>query len=295
MRRAALVVVLAAATTAASAGSQPEIVDGTPTSAYPAVGAILDAAGEEFCTGFLVSSSCLLTAAHCVDAIDELHTVHFGPAIDQPYEAKVNATGAARIHPLYDGKSPDHDLAIVPLLSDPGLTPFATASAPEVAATVTLVGFGLDPVDSGTKREADLQVDGVVGSVLVLDGSASACGGDSGGPVLEAEGEDFLAVAVIVAGSTECDDVTLATRLDVQGSWLAAALAEAECDATATGNGIFIGNFDAGLGGWDSPLATCSPERCGAFDENAFCQCDAQCPEFGDCCANACDVCGVCV
>src|SRR5262245_25342254 len=56
------------ARTAPATTGIPQIINGIPTGAYPAVAAlyILNAEGEFGCSGTLVSPSTILTAGHCV-------------------------------------------------------------------------------------------------------------------------------------------------------------------------------------------------------------------------------------
>lgn len=272
---------------------ETEVVGGSATSEHPAVAAILYPSGELLCSGFLVSPSCLVTAAHCIVDLDPLHTAYFGDAITEPFAAKVNLTGSSIVHPSYDGGL-DYDLALISLVSQPGIAPLPTAAAPAAADPVRIVGFGTDLVTGdGAKLAAEVVVDSATATLLALDGAGgNACFGDSGGPMLEEADGVYRAVGVMAAGGNGCADGTFGPRLDAHAEFVAVAIAEL-CGQTAVGNGIFLQGFEPDYSGWTGWPTSCVG-RCDNFDPQAGCQCDSECLTFGDCCDDACDLCGHC-
>jgi hypothetical protein len=291
-----LLLALTAGSRAAAAdggAAREEVVGGAPTSEHPAAAALLAPDGTLVCSGFLVGDSCLATAAHCVDDLLAGSTAFFGSALDQPPLAEVNLTGEPLIDAGYDG-GPDHDLALVYLVTRPGIAPLARAAAPADGATVRLVGWGDDESAlSGIKRAADVEVADVA-SALTLDGAvAAACAGDSGGPILEDIGGTWVAVGSIASTAPGCvGGPTIAARLDLHGG-LFADVGTGACAVAATGSGIFLDAFENGYGGWGGWPVSCA-QRCGVFDADAPCNCDAKCLSFGDCCSDACAACGLC-
>ena len=53
-------------------------------------------------------------------------------------------------------------------------------------------------------------------------------------------------------------------------------------------------NPSGDCGGSAGGAASCAEGTCGTYVPANACQCDDQCPQYGDCCPDACDVCGVC-
>jgi secreted trypsin-like serine protease len=272
------------------------VTGGTVTSDYPAVAALVFP--SYLCSGVLVSSSCLLTAAHCVEkGVPPGSTAFFGSDLSQPALAHVNLTGDYELHPAHDGDY-DHDIALVSLVSDPGIAPLETAAFP-TTDTVRIVGWGDDEsAVSGIKRQADLAIVDPTGGATLgqASGYPSGCSGDSGGPILDQESAEgpWRAVGVTTAGSASCDSYTLGAIISENASLLD-FLAEAACNAAFVGDGIYLHGFEDGFGKWlVEPNPNSCSGRCDVFDEAYPCQCDSDCLKFGDCCADACSLCGHC-
>lgn len=191
------------AQSAPEATAVPRIINGVPTTAYPAVAAvfIFTATGEFLCSATLVSPSVILTAAHCVDndpiAID---AVFFPDSeTETPYAAVAYA-----IHPEY--RFPAADLAMV-LLEAPvaGVTPVPLVDrSPRRRKVGTIVGYGADEAGNMGVKEMGavrlVQCPRRVPSLGLQPGDLSralcwrarswgqdTCHGDSGGPLLVGE------------------------------------------------------------------------------------------------------------
>lgn len=121
----------------------PRIMNGVPTSAYPAVTGllILNPDSEALCTGTLVSPSVILTAAHCVaDGPIEITAVFF----PTPTTSASHAVIAYAIHPEYS--PPYADLALL-LLEAPvvDVAPISLVGRkPRPGTGGTIVGYGRD-------------------------------------------------------------------------------------------------------------------------------------------------------
>jgi hypothetical protein len=196
-------------------------VDGT---AHPAVGLLLADTGsgpQPDCSGSLVSSTVLVTAAHCVAG---LASNRVWVSFDTQYVAGSSSllSGAATSDPLYGAvKGDSHDLAVV-VLDAPvvGVQPFALPPAgalesPDVKSqSFTNVGYGL--VDKSTAFDGYRRVSTSSFTTLkptelqLSDKQGGVCFGDSGGPRLLGNVE----VAITSTGNVNCTGQSTSYRLD---------------------------------------------------------------------------------
>src|SRR5262245_42236253 len=102
---------------AADAADPPaDIINGTPTSGFPAVAALLDQ--DIVCTAFLIRPDCVLTAAHCADAktLPPGSMVYFGSDVVGGQPTFLTEIGQVEVHPSWNPDSPPaHDVAVVSL------------------------------------------------------------------------------------------------------------------------------------------------------------------------------------
>jgi secreted trypsin-like serine protease len=202
----------------AAAPAAISVVDGSPAlhGSFPYLAFVIyrDGGASEACSGTVVSSNVILTAAHCV--VDEEHgalrpasrfrvvtgNVEWGSS-----ERVVSAVSAVAAYPEYtwSGEFTHWGDAAILQLAQPISAPavkLATSEAPAAGSSALMVGWGkTTPSQSGvspllhygeTSIESDL--DCAAGSshfhpgaeLCVLDPSQlrSACSGDSGGPLL---------------------------------------------------------------------------------------------------------------
>jgi hypothetical protein len=155
-----------------------------------------------FCTGVLVSSVHVLTAAHCVAEPDQMR-VMFGVAQDGS-EIYLRVARAG-VHPLYDHKLPTrpelglppHDIALLTLASfaPVGWPPAPLADRDAVLpGSLSLAGFGVSETrnvaDTGQLRVASVQLQAERSERQTLETSGGTffrpiggCAGDSGAPL----------------------------------------------------------------------------------------------------------------
>jgi len=233
---------------AAWAQAPPPVVGGSKTSDWTGVGALLGLtanqdAGVVFCTGALIATDRVLTAAHCGDLAAEVEAedleLWFATGADM-------TTGLgdelARIddiltHPDYDDYSLAHDIAV--LVLDHGLDGevlglnTSTVGSSWEGRDLWHVGFGItgwNKDDIGVKREVMLPILGVDATHVdhYDPGGDNLCLGDSGGPAIDPDNDTIVGVASYVwayEGETLCDDGGSATaRVDIDVDWITEAL-----------------------------------------------------------------------
>lgn len=200
--------------------------------------AIGDDAGYH-CTGVLVAPDALLTAGHCLPATRvAIATALARPLLELPVRAS--------------HRHPELDAALVRLPRGLPLVVRARRRADQQrdpSGTMRLVGFGIDEPRTragfGIKRRVDAETtswgcDGVrakttgciPGAELVLAGvgGRDTCLGDSGGPVLELDGEDYRLIALtsrpVARGGAACGRGGIYVRVDALDPWLTPLLEE---------------------------------------------------------------------
>jgi secreted trypsin-like serine protease len=229
MRRLSLLLCLAAL---ASAGSASAVLDGSfDGTAHPYVGAFTD--GATLCTGFLVSPTVVVTAAHCF-ADGAAVRGSFAPA---PNGATVFGTNHRDPSFCCEGSPQTADVAVVVLgKAQPGpyasLAPLGTFDQLSKKTQLTVVGYGTNVMTNGggppqqvylgqrTTAQVALSNGGskISQQFLKLASSASGnkpspCFGDSGGPDLLPDSD--TAVALTSYGSNQiCSGPSYAFRLD---------------------------------------------------------------------------------
>ncbi len=171
---------------------------------------------EPGCTGTLITSSIVLTAAHC--NVPEGSDVTFELENDQEMTVSVSKVSAYRLYS--EGTA---DIALL-LLSEPiDLEPIKLAGEMPAGGyggqTLRVVGFGASRAGGsgvGTKREADFPIEYQTDEAIVGGNqSTSLCFGDSGGPALYLEdGEEKVAGVSRNISSFGCNGQSFFTRVD---------------------------------------------------------------------------------
>jgi len=230
------------------AGSSASADDGTTTDAIigghtdstdAAVVELVESVGadEYTCTATFISTTALLTAAHCV--VDENHPkVIPSKATFRVMKAASRSSAKSsdwitvrranvHSHPGYDGDAA-HDVAVIVLDTPVAVTPIAlrrTAITSALAGTkVRLVGFGQATRMSGandgseTRRTVDTTLRALDGNLVRIGKTGQqACDGDSGGPaLLTVDGiETLIATDDLAATDVNCAGGDLYQRVDL--------------------------------------------------------------------------------
>jgi hypothetical protein len=184
---------------------------------------LLSDAPDEFCTGVMLATDWVLSAAHCSIGVPAV--VDFGPDANHPDASAT--TDSSTTHP-------DLDLALWHLDEGSGEPPFGFESlqgwtdavdASWIGKDAELAGYGTTETGATGLRlfvsEKILRVDD---TFITVDGAgrSGACAGDSGGPLLVANraGKPLVA-GILSVGSADCRGIDRYVRIDRAWHWLA--------------------------------------------------------------------------
>jgi hypothetical protein len=222
--RAFLAVAIVALTAAAPSGA---IIDGTPDTEHPYVGilvTVIDGDTVPVCSGFLVSSTVFVTAAHCIEDLGG--TLPAYVSFDRTFDDSSPVVhGTAVPNPNFGSRGDD----IAAVLLDSRVTGRGHATLPEEGlledtargAALTLVGYGADGFERGVpqfdlvRRMTDARLVKLERGkyALNLRISKGICFGDSGGPVLLGDSDVVVGINSFVNGS-KCAGNAYAFRTD---------------------------------------------------------------------------------
>ena len=222
------------------------VVGGTPDTTHTFVGVVVQqqvqggVTGTEVCTGFLISPTTFVTAAHCFPPGSTAY-VNFAPQISKPtYDANGKPTDPGYIAGVvddYPGFCPDcgpggtltGDVAVVTFASTDEQTSLGKAVLPTLGSDAAMVkgvpidviGYGVQqdskkngPLGVGQRNIAVTKANGVDANNVKLLADPGVCFGDSGGPNLIDGTNVVVALNSFNNGNPNCNGVSYSVRLD---------------------------------------------------------------------------------
>ena len=254
---------LAAAALMQQAHAAIDVANGTVSSEWPAVGALIiqDSGSYDECTATLISPTWVLTAAHCVQISNNASDYSFVP---QPDYACCTAPGtglavsAILANPGWVASGYQaHDQGLVQLAAPVvGITPFMVnnGAPPGTGKYLHLLGYGITTAGSNTLKERGLveitEEDSTTITYDAVQPYSAPCEGDSGGPNYGPGPNGFPVIYATVSyglGATCSTSTTnVESRTDSDVAWILAHATDA-ClrDGTGACDGIFRDGVDS--------------------------------------------------
>jgi secreted trypsin-like serine protease len=209
------------------------IIGGSVYNGIPAVGAVFYG-GDINCTGTIIASHTVLTAAHCIDGYDP-KAMNFvtGTEVLAP-GATHYAIVAGKIHEQYNPAGMvqggiSNDIGVLYLAQAfPGASvPLPTSDlGPTLqAGKLGFIGYGYTlPYQGGVlgeKRIVQMSVKSVDPTTFTYsDPGLNTCNGDSGGPALKYLPNGYVLAGLTSWGDSPCAQFGVDTRVDAYEAWL---------------------------------------------------------------------------
>lgn len=228
-------------------GTQDGVIGGDKVSAGDIIAistvGLYDSKVGALCSGTLISSQLVLTAAHCVDPTSNEMVVFFGQEMKGLEQSKVRKVMKAIQYSGY-GQGRTEDMGDIALLRFEGTLPAGYAAAPlysdfkqlQKDSKVVVAGYGLNwawglKKGAGTLRTTELKVKrALYGTTeVMLDQSLrkGICSGDSGGPAYVKQDGKLYLMGVASRGDSiplpltpSCFIMSIFTRVDAYQTWI---------------------------------------------------------------------------
>ncbi len=295
---AAIVCAVLAIVSPALAGprAHSSIVGGTPSAGWRGLAYVHNDDLGVSCTGTIVSSNLVLTAAHCVVNLSartispaESFVVRTG-TVDASDAVNSQTSGVVRVvvDPLFNTRTLTNDAALLQLATPATSLPLAIAGSPDAglfapgtpaaaygwgllnatdAQAPTTLHFGYEYVQSPGYCGAhdQLFVSSLEFCAVDPSGVVTTCHGDSGGPMLALRGDGtILQIGIVSRGVTglgeDCnpDAPSVFTRVDALADWIDSWIAAVPAPAAAAATPVPAATAPAVT---PAPTATPVPAR----------------------------------
>ena len=189
-----------------------------------------------FCTGAFIKKDIILTAAHCVaEPAQMLILLRTKGASDQFLQIQ-----NVMSHPQYNSKAiatrqVSIDIALLQITTTQAVNPISFNISANYQtsknASLRIAGYGQrieqDPKSDGQLRQSDLRVREPLSDILVwlesgTQKSSGACSGDSGGPILDPQNTEIVAITAWASGNkqSKCGSLTQGILLKPHLKWI---------------------------------------------------------------------------
>ncbi|KAJ3652788.1 hypothetical protein Zmor_018721 [Zophobas morio] len=190
--------------------SNGRIISGSPASRgqFPWQAGLyltLTTGGTSFCGGALISSTWILTAAHCVQGVTAV-TAYLGVTSLSDTSRVTAQASRAVVHPSYSSTTLANDIALLQLSTSVSSSSYIST----ISLATSTLGTGVSVTVSGWGRTSDSsssisQTLNYVGLTTISNTACgttiqSTCNGDSGGPLITGSGSSAVHVGIVSFG-----------------------------------------------------------------------------------------------